>query len=80
MKVCIDSYLMIVVYENMFKTIGQVFLFDSYDCVVGNLMIVSFEYITFASQLLDVGHLTIHLDQEGYFHHFQLIEVFFPSS
>jgi len=33
-------------------------------------MIVSFEYITFASQLLDVGHLTIHLDQEGYFHHF----------
>jgi hypothetical protein len=37
---------------------------DSYDCVIGNLMIVSLEYITFASQLLDVGHLTIHLDQE----------------
>jgi hypothetical protein len=33
-------------------------------------MIVSFEYITLASQLLDVGHLTIYLYQEGYFHHF----------
>jgi len=33
-------------------------------------MIVSFEYITFTLQFLDVGYLTIHSDQEGYFHHF----------
>jgi hypothetical protein len=45
-------------------------MYDSYDFVVGNLMTVSFEYITFALQLLDVDHLTIHLDQERYFHHF----------
>ncbi len=49
-------------------------------CVVGILMVVFFEHITFALLQSDVGHSIILKDLERHFHHLWLIEYLCASS
>jgi hypothetical protein len=49
-------------------------------CVVGILMVVVFEHITFALLPSYVGHSIILKDLERHFHHLQLIEYLCASS
>jgi len=49
-------------------------------CVVGILMVVVFEHITFALLPSYVGHSIILKDLKRHFHHLQLIEYLCASS